>query len=106
MPTPSSGVPRESFRPMQATAPPSFESILQYEYLRLLQLQNLRNRANSLVELFYRSLYTETASFFTKSKVSPTYALVIQDVPEQMDKFVIYMRARFQNELKFVSKFT
>ncbi|KAM5532497.1 hypothetical protein V8D89_013850 [Ganoderma adspersum] len=106
MPMPSSGVPHESFRPMQAMAPPSFESILQYEFLRLLQLQNLKERANSLVELFYRSMYTETASFFTKSKVSPTYALVIQDVPEKMDQFVIYMRARFQNELKFVSKFT
>ena len=102
--TPSSGTPHESARPVQGMAPPSFEAILQYENVRLLQAQSLGARAKDLVELFYRSLYTETCGFFTSSRLSPIYALAIKEVPKSLDKLASCIHRRLYYDMALVKK--
>ena len=105
----TSGMPssRESLHPMQAMALPSFDNILLYEYLRLLQMQYLGERAKDLMELLYRTMYMQavnTGKLFPHAQLSPHYALVISDIPKYMDQFVLYMHWRFRHELGLIMK--
>ena len=92
---------------MQAMALPSFDNILLYEYLRLLQMQYLGERAKDLMELLYRTMYMQavnTGKLFPHAQLSPHYALVISDIPKYMDQFVLYMHWRFRHELGLIMK--
>ncbi|KAI1788421.1 hypothetical protein LXA43DRAFT_1091782 [Ganoderma leucocontextum] len=89
-------------RPLAQPKAPNFETILRLQQMRLLQMECERDKIKLLVELFYRSLYTELSRYFTRSQLCRIYRIPIPKAPELIEQLVLRITNRLAGELVFL----